>query len=138
MCKTAHIGMMDGAVPYVVPLSYGYELEGQTLTLFFHCASEGRKIDILKKNPCVCFEMCNEGEPVFMDAPCNSGYYYSSIIGNGTVEFINRPEDKCHALTAMFFQQSGKEVIFTKEQAANVLCFKVTLETYSAKRKPKR
>jgi len=49
-------------------------------------------------------KMCNEGEPVFMDAPCNSGYYYSSIIGNGTVEFINRSEDKCHALTAMFFQ----------------------------------
>ena len=48
MCKTASVAMLDGDVPYVVPLSYGYEIRDNILVLYFHCAKEGRKIDILK------------------------------------------------------------------------------------------
>ena len=54
-CKTACIAMTDGNLPYVVPLSYGYEIEEYTLILYFHCAREGRKLDMLKSNNNVCF-----------------------------------------------------------------------------------
>ncbi|MDE6699351.1 MAG: pyridoxamine 5'-phosphate oxidase family protein, partial [Lachnospiraceae bacterium] len=50
MCKTASIAMIDSDAPYVVPLSYGYEMKENILILYFHCAKEGRKIDILKCN----------------------------------------------------------------------------------------
>ena len=52
----------DGA-PYIVTLSFGYKWE-EHLVLYFHGAKEGRKIDLLKKNNLVCFEMDIEHERI--------------------------------------------------------------------------
>ena len=137
MCKTCHVGMVDGCKPYVIPLSYGYELVDDELTLYFHSAKEGRKIDILSKNKEICFELCDEGDVLFAETPCNSGYYYSSIIGEGQVEFLENTQEKCHGLSVMFKHQSGTDVVFNQQQADTVAVFKVTTKVFSAKRKKK-
>ena len=125
-CKICHVAMVDNGSPYVVPLSYGYRiLADNVLELYFHSALEGKKLDILKSNGNVCFEMTCEGEPVQSETPCNSGYYYSSIIGFGQVVFADDLVEKCKALSIMFNHQSGREVIFTDEQAQGVCVFKV-------------
>lgn len=138
LCKTCHIAMVDEGIPYIVPLSYGYEMNEEELTLYLHSAYEGRKIDILKKNNQVCFEICDEGKPIYDKTPCNSGYYYSSIIGNGEVIFIEDIDEKKKALTKMFMHQAGKEVSFTEEQANTVCVYKIVSTDYTGKRKPKK
>ena len=55
--KITHIGLVDGDEPYVVPLNYGYTMEEDQLTLYLHGALKGRKIDVMRKNPKVFFEM---------------------------------------------------------------------------------
>lgn len=135
-CRTACVAMTNGERPYAVPLSYGYELNGSCLTLYFHCAKEGRKLEMIKRNPKVCFAIFREGEPFFTEKiPCNSGYYYSSIIGNGVASFLEEPMEKCHALQKMFAQQTGKVIEFTKEQADSVCVFQIVSEDYTGKRK---
>ena len=60
--KTCHIAMSDDGVPYIVPLSHGSNFTNDnTLELYFHSAVEGRKIDILKKNNKVYFEVESAG-----------------------------------------------------------------------------
>lgn len=134
-CKTAHVAMIDNGMPYVVPLSYGYVLENGELTLYFHSAKEGRKIDILKENNKVCFDISCEGEPLHAETPCNSGYYYSSIIGNGQAEFIEDIEESCKALGEMFYCQTGRRVAFTEEQANSVCIFKIISHDFTGKQK---
>lgn len=134
-CKICHVAMADGGEPYVVPLSFGYERQGRKLTLYFHSAREGRKLDILHRNHRVCFEMALEGKPVHAKTPCNSGYYFSSVIGWGNVEFIENIEEKCHALSMLMKHQTGQEVLFAEEQARNVCVYKVCTEDYTGKRK---
>lgn len=136
MCKTASVAMVDGNVPYVIPLSYGYEIKDSTLILYFHCAKEGRKTDILKRDSRVCFTIFNEGKPLYAEKPCNSGYYFSSIIGNGVVEFIEKSSDKQYALSRMFEHQSGRKVEFTEAQADSVGVFKIVSRDYTGKQKP--
>ena len=136
LCKTCHVAMQDDGELYLVPLSYGYEIEDCTLTLYFHSAKEGRKLDIWKKNPNVCFEMCYEGEPLFDETPCNSGYYYASLIGYGEVELIEEPAKKCRALSIMFAHQAGKQIEFAKEQAEMVCVYKIVSTKFTGKRKP--
>ena len=51
--SVCRIAMVEGTSPYVVPLCFGYDDN----TLYFHSAIEGKKIEILKKNNSVCFEM---------------------------------------------------------------------------------
>lgn len=136
-CKTASIAMTDDGIPYVVPLSYGYEMTGNQLRLYFHSAKEGRKIDILKRNNTVCFAIFDEGEPLHAEMPCNSGYYYSSVIGNGRVEFLEETEEKVKALGKMFAHQSGKNVVFTEKQAEAVCVFQVVSDDFTGKQKNK-
>ena len=137
-CKTCHIAMIDGDAPYVVPLSYGYRfLGGGMLELYFHSAHEGKKIDILKRNSKVCFEISYEGEPVFSENPCNSGYYFASVIGFGEAVFIDTAKEKCEALSVMFKRQTGRDTLFTAEQAESVCVFKIVSTNFTGKKKPR-
>ena len=43
-CKYLRLGLSENNMPYIVPLNYGYSYENEKLTLYFHCAKEGKKI----------------------------------------------------------------------------------------------
>lgn len=138
MCKTACIAMDDEGEPYAVPLSYGYEWKGDDLILYFHCAKEGKKLEILKRNNRVCFTIFSEGELLYTENPCNSGYYFSSVTGNGVVDFIEETVEKGHALQKMFAHQTKRTVEFTKAQIDSVCVFQIISQNYTGKRKAKR
>ncbi len=135
-CKTCHVAMVDDGLPYVVPLSFGYEINENVLSLYFHSAQEGRKMDILHKNNTVCFDMCCEGEPVnAKKTPCNSGYYYSSVIGNGKVEFVADVAEKMKALTLLLKHQADIDVTFTEQHAKSVCVYKIVTNDFTGKKK---
>lgn len=137
-CKTCHLAMVEDGMPYVIPLSYAYEVKEEILTLYFHSAKEGRKLDILRKNSAVCFEMCMEGEPIYAkETPCNSGYYYASVHGFGEVVFVEDTEEKCRSLSLLMKHQADTDVVFTKEQASGVCVYKVVTKDFVGKQKKK-
>ena len=133
-CKVLRLAMAEEGIPYVVPLNFGYEFAGHKLTLFFHSAREGKKIDILKKDPRVCFEMDCSHELVGAGAACDYSYRYSSVIGDGTARFITEREEKIHALNAIMKHQMGRDD-FTYEDARlrGVEVFEVVSQSYSGK-----
>jgi len=83
------IGLIDSTVPYIVPMNFGYK-DG---CIYLHSASQGKKIDILRSNNLVCFEIdCNK-EIIKSENPCQHGMKYYSLIGWGKIQFIeNYPE----------------------------------------------
>lgn len=74
------IGLADGDLPYVVPVNFVHA-EG---SLYLHSASEGRKIEILRRNNRVCFETEIGVELVRSERACDFGARYVSVIGTGT------------------------------------------------------
>ena len=58
-CKVLHLALISEGKPYSVPLNFGYVLEedagAKKLTVYFHCAPEGKKLTAIKENPEVCF-----------------------------------------------------------------------------------
>ena len=135
-CRTCHVAMADGDMPYVVPLNYGYRItEDNSLELYFHSAPEGKKLDILKRNNKVCFEISDEGERIEAESPCEMGYYYSSIIGNGEAIFIDDAPGKCEGLSIIVRHQAGIDATFTESQAENVCVFKIVSASFTGKRK---
>ena len=57
-CPVCRIAINDPAsgVPYLVPLNFGMAAGPQSLTLYFHCAPVGTKLDLLRADPNVSFE----------------------------------------------------------------------------------
>lgn len=131
-CKVARLGMYD-EVPYIVPLNFGYDAEDGSITLYFHSAKVGRKMDILAKNPTVCFEMDREMGLVPSENPCAYGYGFESIIGTGKVEFIEDTDAKIYALNRIMLHQAGIEVPFTEAQVMNLCVYKVKADEFACK-----
>lgn len=129
--QVCRLGLYDGNSPYIVPLNFGYKEN----TLFFHSALVGRKIDILKKNPGVCFEIDVPGKTISSDKACNWSMAFLSIIGEGKVIFINNETEKINALNVVMGHYSDKdEWDFNKKMVEKTLVFKVDIDKISVKK----
>lgn len=133
-CMVCRIAMTDNSLPYIVPLNFGYSDSDHQLTLYFHSAKKGRKIDILKLNNHVAFEMDCHHQLLAAEKACQYGFKFASIIGTGKVEFIEESLEKMAALNFIMQQQSGKVFSFAEEDLHHVCVFKVVVESYSGKR----
>ena len=134
--KVLHLGMIDGDEPYVVPMNYGYTLEGEKLTLWLHGARRGRKMDVMKANPKVFFEMEYGITPFEGDVACKYGITYSSIMGRGTAHIIEDIEEKKAALTFLMKTQTGKDFSFEDKMAEVVGVIRIDVAEYTAKYRP--
>lgn len=92
--RVCRLGLSDGGQPYVVPMNFGL---GENC-LYLHCAREGRKLDILRKNDRVCFEMDLLGEIKPGKRDCDWSTRYRSVIGFGRASLVEDPEERRIAL----------------------------------------
>ncbi len=130
--KASHVcrlAMVDGKIPYIVPLNFGY----QNGVLFFHSAPEGRKIDILRQNPNVCFEMDELVRFKKAKLPCDWGIEYKSVIGSGTAEFLDDIEEKTAALNIIMSQYSGRQFEYSSEMVDKTIVIKVIIGQMTGK-----
>lgn len=74
-CSCGRLGLNFQNEPYVVPVSYGYD-QGR---IFFHSAKQGKKVDFIKNNSRVCFEV-DEWEK----GSANVDESFASVICYGT------------------------------------------------------
>jgi nitroimidazol reductase NimA-like FMN-containing flavoprotein (pyridoxamine 5'-phosphate oxidase superfamily) len=133
-CKVFRLAVIDEGVPYIVPLNYGYTLEDNQLTLYFHSAGEGRKIDVLKKNPRVAFEMDCGFELIKGEVACDFNNKYRSITGTGIAEFLETNEEKLVGLEALMRQYDASKLGTFKEEVVSRTCVvRIRAEEYAGK-----
>ena len=78
--EKAHIcrlGLVDNDEPYVIPVCFGYERGA----LYFHCTLKGRKVELIRKNNKVCFEMDIDVQLEKAEDPCDWVMKGKSVIG---------------------------------------------------------
>ena len=134
--KIVHLGMIDGDEPYVVPMNYGYTMENGQLCLYLHGATAGRKIDVLRANPKVFFEIDCDIQPFEGATACHYGTTYASVMGRGTAELLEDMEAKKQGLSILMKTQTGKDFVFNDKMAAVVSVIRITALDYTAKRRP--
>lgn len=82
--------------PYCVPLSFARKGD----SLYFHCAREGRKVELLRRNPRVCVTFVGEDSPVFTP-PAMYSTWFQSAIAAGTAVEVTEDSEKVAALRAI-------------------------------------
>lgn len=134
--KVCRLGIVDEGAPYVVPMNMACDYDGEKLVLYFHCAREGRKLELIRKNPKVGFEMDKEIALVEGNTPCQYSYKFASIIGKGTAKIVEDEEEKVKALTKLMKHQSSRDFDdFEKNPKLlkAVAVIRVTVEEYTCK-----
>lgn len=133
--KVVHVGMLDGDEPYVVPMNYGYTLVDGKLILYLHGARRGRKIDALRANPKVFFEMCCDVTPFEGEVACKYGITYASIMGRGVATLVEDVEEKKKALSVLMKTQVNKDFTFEDKLTTVVSIIRIDTLEFTAKKR---
>lgn len=103
--------------PYVVPMNFGYKDN----CLYFHCANKGHKLEILKQNPDVCFEMDVNHKLVTGDIACKYTMTFESVIGFGKAFIITDNDEKKICLDIVMGQYAKDKSFEYTEKALNAV-----------------
>lgn len=134
--KVLHLGLAVDNEPYVVPMNYGYTMEDGKLTLYLHSALRGKKLDMMRTNPRVFFEIDCDLMPFEGCVPCQYGLVYSSVMGRGTAHIVEDVEEKKQAMTVLMKTQTGKDFRFEDRLVSIVAVIRIDVEEYTAKHRP--
>ena len=108
-CHCCRLGFSDGEQVYVVPLSFGYENTGEKRIFYFHGATEGRKLELVKRGKPVGLELdcayrLREGENA-----CSFTARFQSVIATGIPRILATSQEKIHGLQQIMGHYSGKK-----------------------------
>ena len=110
MCSDCALNFMDNApyitvgmtdcdgMPYSVPLSLARTDEK---TFYFHCATEGKKLDILREKPHVCLTAVSKCKPTVGPKDGSFTLEFKSAIAFGKAEIVADDNEKREALRAI-------------------------------------
>ena len=131
--KYVTLAMSRSNVPYLVTLSHGYDMDKNCL--YFHCASEGKKIDYLGDNNLVWGQAIDDLG--YLKGKCNHAFKTAQF--KGKVIFIDDYNEKKNALTIMINQlEDNPEEILEKQLSResaikNVTIGRIDIEDLSGK-----
>ena len=133
-----HLALADNDIPYLVTLNFGIR-PGEPLALYFHCAQEGRKIDMLKRNTRACFGV-DVGREVFQaekGTSCGYSMRFRSVVGSGRVTFVADPAEKVAGLAVIMDHYApGTQRRFADKMVAKTTVLRLDVEEISGKMRP--
>jgi len=129
------IALIDGNMPYLVTVNFGYRLGDPTI-LYFHCATKGRKIDVIEKNNSACFQMDIDHELITAEKACGFTMKFKSIVGYGKIYKVETKEEKIEGLNLIMKQYTGKDQFDYENKMLDITTIlRLEVDQISAKKK---
>ena len=127
VCRVA---INDDVSPHLLPLNFGYSERA----LYFHSAPEGKKIELIRKNNMVTFEVEDFNRLVTADTSCGYTTDYRSVIGRGRIDILTDLDEKIRGLDILMAQHGKKGANTYREGSVEKLAvLKLTIEEISCK-----
>lgn len=111
--KVCRLAMCDEDIPYVVPVCFGYDGE----RIYVHSSREGKKLEVIRRNRQVCFEMEGETSIKKAETACKWSIEYTSVIGHGAALIVDDAEGKRRGLDKIMEHYGGKGPFQYSERA---------------------
>ncbi|MBK5721419.1 pyridoxamine 5'-phosphate oxidase family protein [Dysgonomonas sp. Marseille-P4677] len=127
------LGTAENGYGYGIPISYAYDKE--TNSLYYHCAPEGQKLDMLKENNRVTFCVVGVTKPIANQFTT----LFESVIAFGTADIDLSDEEKRKALRLLVkkyskgFEELGEKYMDKSWDRTSV--FRINIEHITAKAK---
>ena len=132
-CPVGRLGTVgpDGS-PMIKPLNFVFHEGG----IYFHSAREGEKIDHLRRDCRVCFEVDLPVAFIKSDgSPCRAEYLYRSVIIRGTARIIDAEGERKTALMALMkkYQPGGGYGPFLPEKLGLTAVVRIDIGSMTGK-----
>ena len=133
-CDVCRLALKDGDFPYIVPLNFGLDVQDKQVTFYFHCAMEGKKLDLIRKDNRAAFEMdCNHNFILNEERmSCTMGY--ESVMGHGTISFVPE-EEKYEVLKILMRQYHAEDFASDTHMMKVTTVMKLTVTDMTGKRR---
>jgi uncharacterized protein len=129
--QVCRIGLSSGNIPYIVPVNFGYKDN----CLYFHCATEGKKLDIIRQNNEVCFEIDIDVQIVqSAERLCKWGTKYRSVIGFGKAFFLENWQEKAAALNIITGHYGANHYEFSEKELEKLSIIKIEISSMTGKK----
>ena len=125
------LGTCNRDEPYVVPICF-LHVENK---IYFHSRPEGKKLENMKVNPRVCFQV-DEYNLAPSPRPCDFSMHYRSVIIFGRVRFLKDAKERLKALNAMLdkYDTSHSAEPIDEAMVDRVAVAEITVEELSGKK----
>jgi len=133
-CDSCSVAFFDEVFPYVIPMNFGFEHKNDELSLYFHSAEIGKKLDLIRKNGNVAFEMSCSHRLVTEESACSYTMEYESVCGTGHMEILNE-KFKLKALNLLMSQYAnGESFNFDESVLKRVIVMQLSINELHGKR----
>lgn len=103
----ASLALVDEEGPYSVPVNFAFA----NGVLYLHSGKQGRKVEALRRAQAagapVAFSAAVDLEMKTGDKACQWGYKFRSVLGSGTVRFLEDPAELLSALGLIMKKYAG-------------------------------
>ena len=134
-CDVCRLALNDNGYPYVFPVNFGLQDNGETVQLIFHSALEGHKVDLMKADNRASFEMDCSHQLQYFEEKGYCTYSYESVMGYGHITILEESEKEEALKYIMEQYHPGENAYFNRAAIPRTLVYKLTVEGMTAKRK---
>lgn len=129
--QVCRVGLSDAGKPYIVPMNFGL---GENC-LYLHSAPEGQKLEILRRNDQVCFEMDLMRAIVPGQTACGFTTRYESVIGFGRAVIVEGAAEKRAALDRIMAHYGAPgPFAYPDDILARTTVIRIDIESLTGKR----
>ncbi|MDE1888800.1 MAG: pyridoxamine 5'-phosphate oxidase family protein [Planctomycetota bacterium] len=130
------LGTCANGIPYITPVNFTYDREASKI--FLHCANEGRKLDNIRINQNVCFEVEEVTNVLVKQPTCASSVAYRSVILFGRIKILTDLNAKNEALQKLAdkYAPLNPKVPFTDAMLNKTNVLEIEIKEMTAKRSP--
>jgi len=128
--EVVFLALHDDPAPYVVPLSFAHA-DG---ALWFHCAREGTKLDLIRRDPRVGFSAAADARIAAGPAACDFSTTGSSVVGRGTAHIVTDPAERRRGLDALARHYGVENPAYRPESLARTCVVRIDVEELRGKR----
>lgn len=125
-CEACTLSMVDTeGQPYAVPMNFGYKNQ----QLFLHSGPEGKKIELLKKNPQVCITFSTDHLLRYQntEVACSYSMKYRSVMILGEIQFLEDITEKQAALDIIMGHYTNNAFKYSEPALQNVCVMQVKI-----------
>jgi uncharacterized protein len=128
--EICRLGLVENDEAYIVPVNYAYQND----VIYIHSALEGKKMDIIRKNNRVTFEIERHHEIIKATKACGWTTRYRSVMGRGTIIIDDEILSKKKGLDLIMRKYGADfELIYDEKVLERMTILKLKIESIIGK-----